>query len=107
MEERAMTKVGEAQLQIKAMKRKAATEVAAAMTASANAEKKEQELENENTKLRQELHSMEQRMHEKELERTLAMGIMRKEVEQLRGLVKSLGKVNCGLSGCKNDPHRR
>ena len=44
---------------------------------------------------------------EKELERSLAMGIMRKEVQQLRGLVGSLGKVNCGLTGCKNDPHRR
>merc|ERR1712028_270350 len=65
------------------------------------------EPEKENPKLGSELGHMEERMHEKELERSLAMGIMRKEVQQLRGLVGSLGKVNCGLTGCKNDPHRR
>jgi len=107
MEEKAIARVGEAQVQVKDMEKKAHLEIADAMAASAKAEAKEKELENENTKLRVELKGMEERMHEKELERTVAMGIMRKEVEQLRGIVGQLGKTNCGLSGCKQDPHRR
>jgi len=107
MEEQAVARVASARDQMTVMQNQAHKEIADAMLASAAAEKKEQELEKENSKLRSELSHMEERMHEKELERSLAMGIMRKEVEQLRGLVKSLGKVNCGLSGCKNDPHRR
>jgi len=107
MEEQAVARVAVARDQMNVMQNKAHQEVADAMMASVAAEKKEQELEKENSKLRSELGHMEERMHEKELERSLAMGIMRKEVQQLRGLVGSLGKVNCGLTGCKNDPHRR